>query len=853
MTSRSARGEDPLGSLHIFALSGIAIAQPLFDLLGRFPNFFVARSSSATDVFLLACFLVALIPLGFVTVEVLLRSLSPLAGRWFHRLLVVGLSTFILLPVLGKLAWPPALVAELALATGIAFCAIYVRRPIVPSFLSLLAVAPLVFVVNFLANTPVRAIVFPDQRPAPGVETQIKGEVPVVMVVFDEFPVTVLLNERHRVDDVLFPNFAKLAETSYWFRNATTVASSTMLALPAIVTGQLPTRAALANHLEYPENLFTLLGAGYAVEAVEVRTNLCPETIQRARKQRPGLALRLSSLLKDLRVVYLHIVTPPAWAEELPPISHSWKDFGQDAGSPVVEEKKGRQRHWYVDRLGEFDQFVRSISSDKQPTFHFIHLLFPHVPYQYLPSGRRYQGGWDIPGLRATSRWGPDGWLVKEAYRRFVFQVGAADKAIGRLLDRLRSSGLYGRSLIIVTADHGASFVPNLSRRDPPPGEGMERDIAPVPLFIKLPGQREGVVDDSNVQTIDIVPTIADVLGIEIPWRVDGHSAIDPSAKEAGVKVMFRKYMNLERVETGPQNGAKYETVAWKAREFPVGQPWREWYRVGRHADLVGRLASGLREGSVSRIRAELDKVHLYDRVDPKGGFVPSHVRGRILADPSLGNEVYLAVSVNGVVRAVTRAGIGRGDREFTAMVPESAFQAGQNHIGVWLIEQEGSALAGLVEARTNQSAANLEYMLEHGDGHQRVRAVGGEMIPVKPGRLKGQLEFMKRADGAVELFGIAYDAFEMALASRVLVFEDDRAIHVGKTSISRQAAAKYNAPGITLSGFQFLLPETLFRNLGQSTVRMFAVSEDGEASELDYYPGYPWAEATSAPGSAER
>ena len=279
MTSRSARGEDPLGSLHIFALSGIAIAQPLFDLLGRFPNFFVARSSSATDVFLLACFLVALIPLGFVTVEVLLRSLSPLAGRWFHRLLVVGLSTFILLPVLGKLAWPPALVAELALATGIAFCAIYVRRPIVPSFLSLLAVAPLVFVVNFLANTPVRAIVFPDQRPAPGVETQIKGEVPVVMVVFDEFPVTVLLNERHRVDDVLFPNFAKLAETSYWFRNATTVASSTMLALPAIVTGQLPTRAALANHLEYPENLFTLLGAGYAVEAVEVRTNLCPETI----------------------------------------------------------------------------------------------------------------------------------------------------------------------------------------------------------------------------------------------------------------------------------------------------------------------------------------------------------------------------------------------------------------------------------------------------------------------------------------------------------------------------------------------------------------------------------------------
>ena len=126
-------------------------------------------------------------------------------------------------------------------------------------------------------------------------------------------------------------------------------------------------------------------------------------------------------------------------------------------------------------------------------------------------------------------------------------------------------------------------------------------------------------------------------------------------------------------------------------------------------------------------------------------------------------------------------------------------------------------------------------------------------MIPIEPGRLKGQLEFMKRADGVVELFGIAYDASEMVLASKVLVFEDDRAIHVGRTSIGRAAAATYDAPGIALSGFQFLLPETLFRNLGQSTVRMFAVSEDGKASELDYYLGYPWADAASGLSSGER
>ena len=43
---------------------------------------------------------------------------------------------------------------------------------------------------------------------------------PIVWVVFDEFPVVTLMNGQYGLDGDHYPNFAKLAESSYWFRNA---------------------------------------------------------------------------------------------------------------------------------------------------------------------------------------------------------------------------------------------------------------------------------------------------------------------------------------------------------------------------------------------------------------------------------------------------------------------------------------------------------------------------------------------------------------------------------------------------------------------------------------------------------
>src|SRR5690606_14388112 len=61
---------------------------------------------------------------------------------------------------------------------------------------------------------------------------------------------------------------------------------------------------------------------------------------------------------------------------------------------------------------------------------------------------------------------------------------------------------------------------------------GVLADVAWVPLFVKEPGQQTGSVSDENTSTLDVLPTVADVLEVETPWEVDGTSLLGPPREE---------------------------------------------------------------------------------------------------------------------------------------------------------------------------------------------------------------------------------------------------------------------------------------------------------------------------------
>src|SRR5699024_3654624 len=121
----------------------------------------------------------------------------------------------------------------------------------------------------------------------------------------------------------------------------------------------------------------------------------------------------------------------------------------------------------------------------------------------------------------------PDDARAAVGRQRHLLQLQATDRLIGRVIARLKAIGAYDDAMIVVTADHGVSFmagepVRGLSARN-------AHEIAWIPLFVKYPGQTAGVVDDRPTRSSDIVPTIADAIGADVPWKLDGSSLLDPA------------------------------------------------------------------------------------------------------------------------------------------------------------------------------------------------------------------------------------------------------------------------------------------------------------------------------------
>ena len=92
-------------------------------------------------------------------------------------------------------------------------------------------------------------------------------------------------------------------------------------------------------------------------------------------------------------------------------------------------------------------------------------------------------------------------------------------------------------------ADHGYAF--DVATRDRRRLTSRNIDeIAPVPVFIKTPNQRQGVVDRAYLRTFDVLPTIAAVLGLRLDWRHEGRPATDPSVRRRQTVTIPKRFFN---------------------------------------------------------------------------------------------------------------------------------------------------------------------------------------------------------------------------------------------------------------------------------------------------------------------
>jgi hypothetical protein len=236
-----------LALLELAGLCGLAITQPLLDLIGRSPDFLLMERVDTLDVVLLAL-AIALVPPVLLW---LVGAAGGLAGgRWrrvVHVALVGGLLAALAMQV-GKQLSPvrglPLAVA--AVVCGLAGTALYLRIRVLGKVLRVASVGPLLSAALFLFVSPASALVLPQSTPAPqaGPATGAARRPPIVVFALDELPLASLLDTQGHIDASNFPNLAWLAERSTWYRNATGTTQWIRDAFPSMLVAEPATDAA---------------------------------------------------------------------------------------------------------------------------------------------------------------------------------------------------------------------------------------------------------------------------------------------------------------------------------------------------------------------------------------------------------------------------------------------------------------------------------------------------------------------------------------------------------------------------------------------------------------------------------
>jgi Flp pilus assembly protein TadD len=130
-------------------------------------------------------------------------------------------------------------------------------------------------------------------------------------------------------------------------------------------------------------------------------------------------------------------------------------------------------------------------SNRESRLFTWIHLYEPHHPYEP-----------------------PEPYRTRYADRPYDGEVAWSDELVGRLDEALEKLGLREDTLLVITSDHGEGLG---EHRETLHGFFVYQTTLSVPLLMRGPGVVPGTRIESLVQTVDLFPTLVEMLGLEPP------------------------------------------------------------------------------------------------------------------------------------------------------------------------------------------------------------------------------------------------------------------------------------------------------------------------------------------------
>lgn len=665
-----------LSYLPLWISTTLVLVHPLIDFLARQPEFFLAQHLRFGTLVLGTVGLTLLAPVPLALLRAALAAASSKAADRFDAL-IVGSTAAVFLLQAGHASFLKSFdMAPLALLVAVVVFVVgrlWLRAAASRTFFLLLAPAVILVPLLFLVRPEIRALANDPVRPPP-LAPNVVADSPIVFIVFDALSASAVMDADRTVNRIRFPALASLADDSLWFTNVLSLAHMTTEALPSVLTGQYPKADGLPNLEHYPKNLFTALAASHRIVASEPVFRFCPPELNHSLVADPGDGHRFWHLTTDLLLVYLHLTLPPAFTRTLPSVTEGWGDFlhSNSASSPPAK----------------FQRFVDALEPHPDPTLYYLHAVFPHKPYFYLPSGRTYRWQTDpYPDLsRALERRAPDLETQIFVYKQYLLQVAHLDHLVGQLVERLKETDLYERSLIVITSDHGSRTAPF----------NVTNDMRLVPLLIKLPHQSKVGVRRERVSNLDILPSLLDLLGAPQPWAMDGRSFFVP-----GYEPPDQVFLGGDLVPATEELWeASSKVVDFKIEHFGLGEDPLLLFRAGCPVpELLGVPVDQLTINAKGQFSAQLDRGESIITVKADADFVPALLLGSLFFDDSTPRGAAVepptllprvALSVNGVVEAVSTVRLHEKNwYRFRFTVPETAFPAGDSRVEVWLVDAD--------------------------------------------------------------------------------------------------------------------------------------------------------------------
>ena len=268
--------------------------------------------------------------------------------------------------------------------------------------------------------------------------------------------------------------------------------------------------------------------------------------------------------------------------------------------------------------------------------------------------------------------------------------MGAADTAIAKMIKELKAAGRWDKTMVVLTADHGISFIPTLPQRHTDFVEkDSVNDIYRIPTFIKYPGQTSAVVSDCAMSNLDILPTIIETTGTKTSWKFEGKSVASscPTGRTRTVVSATGETSVLsDGFEKARERSAHYAEIVSN-----VG-PARVVAAVGSSASLIGKPLSAT-GANTNVVTWTVNQKKSFSNVSTeRGAKIPSLITGLVRVNGSLDEGAEGIVVIDGIAAGVIGELSGaRGLVEYTAILDYTVLTAGQHSVELFVRDAAGS------------------------------------------------------------------------------------------------------------------------------------------------------------------